>query len=61
MHRRRIVAGLEKGEEGERRRPSRRVAGGEEEGYMGWRVSLILLTPLAFRGEHKRLRMMADD
>jgi len=39
MHRRRIVAGLEKGEEGERRRPSRRVAGGEEEGYMGWRVS----------------------
>jgi len=55
MHRRRIVAGLEKGEEGERRRPSRRVAGGEEEGYMGWRVSCSFF-PRAFR-----VRTMADD
>jgi hypothetical protein len=37
--------GLEKPEVEEdevRRRPSRRVAGGEEEGYLGWKVSFRL-------------------
>jgi hypothetical protein len=45
FHRRRVIMGIEKPdvEEDEvRRRPSRRVAGGEEEGYLGWKVSFRL-------------------
>jgi len=40
IHRRRLITGLDKveEEEGGRRRPSRRVAGGEEDGYLGWKV-----------------------